>query len=515
MNSKQEQYPDENQQKTYCHRLISLCFYTNAIVIIFLSIYFLLLPAGLMIYYINDPGLKESRMPKFAYSLHKSLSRRYEKWARGRVASEKATELNVNDISGTEWPVFGSVFYLWATESLQEAWQKDNNYSSVAPNVYAKGAIEAAAALIVDPGHATWVKEHWGENYLYRENLFYRMLLISGMTSYQKLLKDDKYQTFLEKQVKTFSKEIDESPYGLLDDYPGQCYPVDVIAAIAAIKRADNVLGTDHSDFAKRSVRAFEDDRLDKNTRLPAYVCYAESGCGDDSARGVGISFMLIWAPELWEEVAEQWYSNYEEYFWESSSFLSGFREFSNNISGKEWMFEVDAGPVVKGYGTAACAFGIGAARANGRFDHAYPLAAELIVASMPLIDGTLLTPRMLSNSTDAPYLGEASNLFLLTRMPVDGVDIVTDGYMPTIVYIVISFLFIMVFVITVSLIVSVKKFYKSNSLNLKVIMPKVQFLIWCILIVTACIYYFKVNLSFTILLLFLAQVFPRYKIIK
>ncbi len=51
---------------------------------------------------------------------------------------------------------------------------------------------------------------------------------------------------------------------------------------------------------------------------------------------------------------------------------------------------DVDAGPVLAGHGFAACAFGIGAARANGRFNHAWPLSAEMLVTCWPLLDGTL-----------------------------------------------------------------------------------------------------------------------------
>jgi hypothetical protein len=55
----------------------------------------------------------------------------------------------------------------------------------VMPSEYARGAIEAAAALIVDPNHAAWVQQHWGAAYLYNENVFYRTLYISGLTSYR------------------------------------------------------------------------------------------------------------------------------------------------------------------------------------------------------------------------------------------------------------------------------------------------------------------------------------------
>jgi hypothetical protein len=378
---------------------LALCVNVNAIIFVFLSAYALLVPAGLLIRDLRDPGLGSDVVPRCAFRWHKALSPRYEKWARRRVEAGAATKLTTGNISGTEWPVFGSVFYLWATESLQEAFEENPTSVSSPPKDYARGAIEAAAALVADPNHASWVRDHWGDSYLERENLFYRMLLISGLTSYQKLLGDGRYEDLLRSQAVSLAEELDASPYGLLDDYPGQCYPVDILPAIAAIRRADAVLGTDHSEFAARAIRGFQDTRLDKDTGLPAYMANSRVGRAADSARGVGLSFMLIWAPELWPETARDWYAKYEDQFWQQGRWLAGFREYSKDIEIGSFVFaDVDAGPVLLGYGAGACAFGVGAARAMGRFDHAYALGAEAVVGSWPLPDGTLLGPRLLSN---------------------------------------------------------------------------------------------------------------------
>lgn len=146
------------------------------------------------------------------------------------------------------------------------------------------------------------------------------------------------------------------------------------------------------------------------------------------------MSFMLIWAPELWPAVAQQWYAKYEDHFWQDGV-VNGFREFSRHAPYDEWMMDVDAGPVIAGYGTAASAFGIGATRVNGRFDQAYPLSAEAMVAAWPLPDGSLLGARALSNLSDAPYVGEAALLLNLTRRPLVDNDIVADGKLSAIVY--------------------------------------------------------------------------------
>jgi hypothetical protein len=86
---------------------------------------------------------------------------------------------------------------------------------------------------------------------------------------------------------------------------------------------------------------------------------------------------------------------------------------------------------VVDGFGTAASAFGIAAARRNGRFDHAYTLSSELAAASWALPDGRLVLPRLASHAIDAPYLGESAILYFLTVEPAPGVEVRRGGHAP------------------------------------------------------------------------------------
>jgi hypothetical protein len=126
---------------------------------ILLSLYFFLIPVGILIYDLNDPGLASDKMPRCVFRWHRSLSPRYEEWALNRLAQGPAPGLPEAGVSGTEWPVFGSVFYLWATEALQQAVDRDPTLSRTPPKDYARGAIQAAAALVVDPNQATWIKK--------------------------------------------------------------------------------------------------------------------------------------------------------------------------------------------------------------------------------------------------------------------------------------------------------------------------------------------------------------------
>ena len=391
-------------------------------------------PGVIVVEAIFDRGSNGEGLPKLARRLHGSLSPRFEAWARQRVAEGKAEHVPVADVAGTEWPLFGCVFYLWATEALQRDWERNPAQFQAEPRI-ARTAIDAAVRLVIDPKHASWVKEHWGERYLETENVFYRMLVINALTAHARLLRSDEFHDVLRTQVETLAHELDEAPHGLLDDYPGQCYPTDVMAAIAAIRRADAVLGTNHSDFVVRSLRAFTGAHAG-SLGLPPYAADARNGAPLDASRGCSNSYMVLAAPTLWPDTAGVWYRRYEQHFWQRDILAAGFREFPKG-SGVDWYFDVDAGPVLRGIGFAASAFGLAGARTNGRFDHAYPLTIEMLAASWPLPGNRLLVPRLVSDHQNAPLLGEVAILYQLATSPDQNVATRHHrGVLPAIVFV-------------------------------------------------------------------------------
>ena len=405
----------------------------NGVVIIGLSFYFLVLPMLMCLHFLHDDRLAAGKVPRAAYWLYGRLAPRYGEWARERVASGRAAELSKKQLVATEWPMFGTVFFLWGVEDLQAAWEADGG-GGMAPNAYGRETLEACAALIADPGHAAWVKEHWGEGYLTRENAFYRMMLVAGLTSYQKLTDDKKYEPIVRQQVDSLVAELDARPSGLLEDYPGECYPADVMAAVYAIRRADEILGTDHSAFVGRMRRAFVGVQ-ETSLGLPAFWADAVSGQPLEPTRGSANSYVGLMAPDLWPEDARRWYGLHAAHFWQEDGVLAGFREYPRGTV--EWEYaDMDAGPVAWGYGFAATAFGVGAAMRNGQLDHGVRLVAEMLPGSWPLPNGTLLLPRLLSDGVDAPMLGEACVFYNLTRTPAAGVErIEWGGTWPGMVY--------------------------------------------------------------------------------
>ena len=156
---------------------------------------YLLLTLGLVAYplfttvwfLMNDAGLRGARPSTFAFSLHRSLSTKLPDYINRRIESKVADTLNRAQITATESPVYGAFFYLQATERLQQQWLRDPSLSKQAPAVTGARAIDASLRLMLDPSHAHWVRDYWGDDYLSEPNCFYRMLLIGCLTAHHNL----------------------------------------------------------------------------------------------------------------------------------------------------------------------------------------------------------------------------------------------------------------------------------------------------------------------------------------
>lgn len=378
-------------------------------------VWFACYPLAMTSQTLRDAEFRRGAVPQASYRNLAAICERYPDWARNRIDSRRAVSLTLSDVSGTEWPLLGTVFLFWSVEQLQEDWQT-RQLPGPAPIDVARETLETGAALLADPTQADWVQRHWGDGYLREKNLFYRMMLIAGLDSYERLTGNPRYQAMLREQVVGLSSELTYSPTGLLEDYPNETYPVDVLLAYAALARAMKRLGIPHQEFVAQGWRAFSGPVLDPATGLPAYLVDWQTGEPWQPARGVGQSTMLAFAGELWPGHTSAWFARYQEQFWQERFGIAGFREFRRGRLDHFYEFEIDAGPMVLGYGVGASALGLAAARANNRADLAVALAAEGLALAWQTPDGRMLGPRLLSNLSDAPYLGESALLFIMSR---------------------------------------------------------------------------------------------------
>jgi hypothetical protein len=326
--------------------------------------------------------------------------------------------------------MFGAAFFLVTAEDLQTRNQIDATRGTIGE------AVEKAAQIVASPVTATWVKTKWGNSYLEKENVFYRMLLILGLSSYEKITGGTQYHPLMARQRVTLAEELGKAKLHLRDDYPGECYPADMLWAVAAIQRAARLDGDRHDELVRSLIAVF-DGSLKASEGLPAFQADSKSGRILQGARGCGNSGILLFASELDPAVAGRWYDAYARSFWKDTGWIAGFTEMPLRSS-KAFM-DVDSGPVLCGIGSVSSAFGIGAAKTVGRIDHAAPLTMQVVACSWPTPFGFLLPGLMGRLAVNSWSLGEVALLFSMTRPTLAPETSSFEGHAPFIVWVVLA----------------------------------------------------------------------------
>ncbi len=339
---------------------------------------------------------------------YRATAGRYSDWAAEYLQNQRATKISSHDVAGTEWPIFGSVFFLMTTEEVVKAEPKLLN------DVQVRDAIHRAAQVVASPDTASWVKTKWGLDYLERENLFYRMLLIMGLGSFEQLTGSSEYAGLLGTQAKSLTAELLAAPHHLADDYPDECYPNDVLWAVASLKRAANIGYVDSAEVDRLSRGVFRTLNTLSMTDagLPSFQVRKETGEPLQLARGSGNSGIIPLAAELDSLKASVWFNAYVDNYWKSG-WVSGFQETPH---GHPELEDVDSGPSLFGVGSVATGFGLGAARSVGRYDYAVPLAMETVAGSWPTPFGLLLPGVLGWAAADGWCFGELALHYSMTR---------------------------------------------------------------------------------------------------
>jgi len=384
----------------------------TGVLLLVLALAFVVYPLGKTTWYLGtDGGLRSAGPSKYAFNLHASLSGRLPGYVDERIASGVAKTVKLSEITATESPVYGAYFYLLATENLQALWEKDRTLASRAPKETGADAIEASVRIILDPGHASWVKKYWGDDYLKEPNCFYRMLVIGSLSAHHHLTGKTDHVAFMKQLCDGLAAFIDASPTGLVDDYPGQCFPADVVAAIGMIRRAD----PGREAWARK---AFHRVLANFPGELPPYMAISETGEARGPSRGCTNGFFFSYARELDPVVADALYQKQVDGFWLDDGWAGGWREFSRESGAPAFYFDADSGPVLWGFGTGATGLGIGTARIHGDHTRAGMLGAEMLTAGVPLPGGSLLLPRLVSDMKHAPHFAETA---ILHQMSLTG----------------------------------------------------------------------------------------------
>jgi hypothetical protein len=400
---------------------------TISAVVIVLALMLFIYPAGMILLVVNDSQLRQTGESRLTVRWFKSAAPRFLSWANMFLDTNYAASLYHDDIPATEWPIFGAVFFLITADDLNREGRIDATQGTM------REAVAKAAEIVASPVTGTWVKTKWGDSYLEKENVFYRTFMILGLTCYERITGEPRYRKIVSHQRLTLADELFKAKHHLRNDYPGECWPSDMLWAVAAIQRAARLEGASHDQLAASLIKAFDGPLLAPEG-LPAFQADAQSGRIIQNARGCGNSGILLFAAELDAAVARRWYAAYERGFWKDNGWVAGFSEKPLGTDDK--FMDVDSGPVLFDLGAIASAFGIGAAKTAGRFDHAAPLTMEAVAACWPTPFGPLIPGVMGRLAAKSWSLGEVGLLFSMTRPTLAKQTIPFEGHAPRMVWI-------------------------------------------------------------------------------
>ena len=139
-------------------------------------------------------------------------------------------------------------------------------------------------------------------------------------------------------------------------------WPADQTVTLASLARFDAAHGTSLLQAPLDAWREVIARNLDAKTGLPRSEVSGK-GPGARYPRGCAQSWMSRYLIEVDPALAAKWWASYREHFLVRIGAVVGFREWPRGVDRKG---DDDSGPIILGIGTAASAFGIAAAKAQG-----------------------------------------------------------------------------------------------------------------------------------------------------
>lgn len=163
---------------------------------------------------------------------------------------------------------------------------------------------------------------------------------------------------------------------GVLEAVPGLTWPVDSLFGLESLRIHDEVYGTSYFEPAYAKWKK----TTAREGLMPAMVTM--EGKPRDVPRGCALSWSLAVLPKWDAAFSKTQWQLYKEQMSACRFGLCFFREYP---VGKTRGADADSGPMIRGYGMAATAFALAAARANGDSEIAAALQREGELVGIPL----------------------------------------------------------------------------------------------------------------------------------
>ncbi len=173
---------------------------------------------------------------------------------------------------------------------------------------------------------------------------------------------------------------VEASPNGLVATYPGEWYPVDNLAVLAALRTTDA-----HDAFVDAAVAELAERYVDRDTGLLIQSVDA-TGQVVDGPRGSGTTLGAFFAAYADADLARHLASAANATLGRSALGFGWLREYP---AGRDGRGDIDSGPILFGAGLSASGFGLASARIANDADRFAALWALATLWGGPVeIDG-------------------------------------------------------------------------------------------------------------------------------
>jgi hypothetical protein len=194
-------------------------------------------------------------------------------------------------------------------------------------------------------------------------------LTYAGFTLGLERIASDANAAAQESIVRSLARRFRAAPRSLIATYPGEWYPVDNAAGIAALALHARVTGADYSDIFERFDSEFL--KLIDSDGLLIQAVDGETGAVRDHGRASGTAFAAYLLSYGRPHLAEKLYNTIKSSQYRKLFGFGVVREYGPHGKGQG---DIDSGPVMFGLGVSATGFTLGASRAMGDVEGFVPL---------------------------------------------------------------------------------------------------------------------------------------------
>jgi len=198
-----------------------------------------------------------------------------------------------------------------------------------------------------------------------------------------RLRPDDATRAAVRDRAAPLVSALRDSPTGFLESYPGQRWPVDTVAALAALARADRAVGVPGAADVVRGWTARTAASRDPATGLLPHRLGADPARTDaaDGPRASSTVLVVRFEQDVDPVTAARDYATFSRRFVTRELGWVGVREYPGGTDGSG---DVDSGPLVRGLSLSATALAIGTARSAGDRELARTLEREGELFGLP-----------------------------------------------------------------------------------------------------------------------------------